>query len=363
MIGGNFVKRLLLITCVLGLLLCGCGMGTDYVVVEPHNEDFEVAVDSDAMKVSNYLSLKNAMLNLVKDGVEEGVIRTEGYSGDITKDLDDAVYELTRTDPLGAFAVDYMTYDYSKIVSYYEIHIHTTFRRTVEEIESVSYVDSRQRLKQKLQEAMVNGQDTLLVRYSSYFDPQLDEMAEEIRLDNPDAVLEVPAFHVTSYPDNGTQRIQEIQMEYQTERSVLDFYCQELQKTVSQIGRLYGSDLDEDLCTRRLYDRLIREGTLLADDGQHDFLEDSAYGALILNRATSYGYAQAYCLLLEEKEIPCYLVVGTLQDQLHYWCRLELPGGVFYADPSMGAKDQEIPLLLMPEETLEEMEYVIRNEA
>lgn len=350
------MKRLVLMTALL-MLLCGCGMGGEYIVVEPHNEDFEVAVDSDAMKVSNYLSLKNAMLNLVKDGVEEGVIRAESYSGDITKDLDDAVYELSRTDPLGSFAVDYMTYDYSKIVSYYEVHIHTTFRRTVEEINSVVYVDSQEQLKQKLRDAMIGYEDAVIVRYSSYFDTSLKSLAEEIRRENPDAVFEIPEMSVTSYPENGTQRIQEIQLSYTTDREILKSYGQELQENVCDIAALYGSSLDEETSIRRLYDRLIRDGTLLADDGQRSFLEDSPYGALTQSCATSYGYAQAYCLLLREKEIPCTLVSGTLQEQLHYWCRLELSDGVFYVDPAMGVRNPDVPVLLMPEESLEELEY------
>ncbi|MDD6023519.1 MAG: hypothetical protein PUC06_04655 [Oscillospiraceae bacterium] len=352
------MKRLFLITVLL-MLLCGCGMGSEYVAVEPHNEDFEVAVDSDAMKVSNFLSLKNAMLNLVKDGVAEGVIRAESYSGDITKDLDDAVYELSRSDPLGTFAVDYMTYDYSKIVSYYEIHIHTTFRRTVEEINSVAYVDSEEQLKQRLRDAMMNYDDAVIVRYSSYFDTSLKNLAEEIRRENPEAVFEIPEMTVNDYPENGTQRIQEIQLDYETDRAVLQAYGTELQEKVCDIAALYGSDLDEHTSIRRLYDRVIRDGTLLADDGQGDFLEDSPYGALIQGTATSYGYAQAYCLLLREKEIPCTLVSGTLQDQLHYWCRLELSEGLFYVDPAMGIRNPDVPMLLMPEESLEEWEYTL----
>ena len=48
---------------------------SSYVSVTPHDEDYQVAVDSSALTVSGYLSLKNAILGLVEDAVEEGVLR------------------------------------------------------------------------------------------------------------------------------------------------------------------------------------------------------------------------------------------------------------------------------------------------
>ena len=61
-----------------------------------------------------------------------------------------AVYEVSRGDPLGTCAVDYMTYDYSKIVSYYEIHVHTTYRRTLEEIQSIQNTSGVPGVKSRL---------------------------------------------------------------------------------------------------------------------------------------------------------------------------------------------------------------------
>ena len=135
------MKRIL--GCALLLLtLCGCGFLREntYVAVTPHDEDYGITVDSNVLTVNSYLSLKNALINMVEDGVKEGVIRAEAYGGNLPEDLSQAVEEVSRQTPLGAYAVSSMTYDYSKIVSYYEIHVNTTFRRSLDEIQSVVYV-------------------------------------------------------------------------------------------------------------------------------------------------------------------------------------------------------------------------------
>ena len=70
-----------------------------------------------------YKSLKNALRTLVQNGVEHGVIHTSQYSGDVEEDLPAAVYEFSREDPIGAYAIDYITHDCTLIVAYYEIRI------------------------------------------------------------------------------------------------------------------------------------------------------------------------------------------------------------------------------------------------
>ena len=71
------MKRIATMALVI-CMLAGCGAfgHNTYISVTPHDEEYQVAVDSSALTVSGYLSLKNAILGLVEDAVEEGVIRS-----------------------------------------------------------------------------------------------------------------------------------------------------------------------------------------------------------------------------------------------------------------------------------------------
>ena len=124
-----------LITGLLALLLlaalCGCSrlVPSSYTLVTPHNADTKTEKQSDVLTVYDYKTLKNALRTLVQNGVEHGVIHTNQYSGDVEEDLPDAVYEIAREDPIGAYAIDYITHDCTLIVAYYEIKIDITFSR------------------------------------------------------------------------------------------------------------------------------------------------------------------------------------------------------------------------------------------
>lgn len=355
------MKKLLLCALMLGLL-CGCGVFGEktYVVVEPHVEDYQTTVDSDAQTVSSYLGLKNAMISFVMDGVEEGVLRAESYSGDLSKDLSDAVYEVSRGNPLGAFAVDYMTYDYSKIVSYYEIHIHCTYRRSVEEISSIIYVTSSDELQEQFLEAMEDYAPVLRLHVGDYREADLSELVQQIYQEHPEFALEQPDINVTSYPDSGTQRVLEIEFLYKTDQETLQMDRDQIQTAVDNIVSLYGSSNDPETGARRCYYRLGRDGSL-TQEGTRVF-SSSAYGALVEMSATSFGYAQAYRLLMEAQEIPCELVQGTLNGQSHFWCRITLEGERYYVDPAAAVVDPETEQFLMTEEELKTLGYELTNE-
>lgn len=317
-------------------MLCGCSLwgGRQYVSVKPHDEGYEINIDSSAITVSSYLGLKNAILDFVSEGIEDGVIRVESYSGEITEDLEEAVYEIWRSDPLGAYAVDFMTYDCAKIVSQYEIHIHNTFRRTAEELSSIVYASNMDVAQLRIKDALESYQNTLTLRIGEYQETDIQATVEEILLNNPRFFLEMPVVTVAAYPETGTQRILELNFHYDTPRETLERCKASTEERIDLIARLYGSNNDQVFCARRFYDRLRRDSTLIRLQEESSSLQNSVYAALIENQATSLGYAQAYLLLLQQKDIPCSLVSGTYMGQNHFWCRVILEEQVYYVDPS-----------------------------
>lgn len=331
------MKRVIIFALIFSLL-CGCGtLGADsYVVVEPHNENYEVELETSALTVTNNLSLKNALLSLIEEGEEEGVIRADSYSGDIADDLSKVVYEVSREDPLGSFAVDFMTYDYTKIVSYYEIHIHTTYRRSVEDMASLVYVNDTDGIESRMRTAMATYEPLLRLKVDSYQDMDFDQMVSRIYRNNPQFALEIPNITVTTYPETGTQRILEITFRYENDQETLLSYQQEMQSKLAQIALLYGSANDDALTVSRIYNRLTKDALMVNQQEQIGLFVNSVYGALVENTATSFGYAQAYTLLLQERGIPCEIIEGSFLGQPHTWCRIILDDSTYYVDPTNG---------------------------
>ena len=356
------MKRIL--GCVLVLLaLCGCGVLREntYVAVVPHDEDYGTALDSDVLTVSSYLSLKNAMLNMVEDGVKEGVIRAEAYGGNLSEDLSQAVDEVTRQSPLGAYAVSSMTYDYSKIVSYYEIHINTTFRRSLEEIQSIVYVADMDALSLQLRETMKNYRARLVVRVGAYESFSLDDMVNQVYEAEPAELLEKPSCSMELYPDSGSQRILEIDFDYVHSTQELMDSRDALQPQIQQLARIYGSSDQPMTNVRRFYQRLGRDAVLEPQDEGSHALTNSVYGVLVEGHATSYGFAQAFRVMMDACEIPCRLITGQRNGVLHYWCLVEISGSYYYIDPSTAAGDQPLEYYLMGNIQLEEQSYYMWN--
>ena len=106
----------LLAAAALALSACSAAVPSEYVQVRAHSETAEKP-RSDALTAENYAQLKSVIRSFVEGSVEHGIIRVYSYDGDVEQDLADAARAVWRDDPLGAYAVDYMSYSCSLIVS------------------------------------------------------------------------------------------------------------------------------------------------------------------------------------------------------------------------------------------------------
>ena len=200
------------------LLLCtltGCSLAPDeYLSVTPHRGSGAQTAETDAVQAENYKQLKRAILGFVSAGQAEGTIRVTNYDGNVEEDLSLAAYEVAKLDPLGAYAVDYMTHDCTLIVNYYEIRIRITFRRTAREIASIEPIATQVMLRQRLKDAVDQLEDRLILRMPNYREPDVAAMVEDYCAANPGTVMETPAVSVAVYPDSGAARILEIDLIY-----------------------------------------------------------------------------------------------------------------------------------------------------
>ena len=126
----------------LALPLTGCGsmLERSYASVTPHTQFYDESAITSTLGAENYQGLVSALLHLVEEGEETGVIRLYQYSsvtGSAASDVDQACQEATREDPLGAYAVDYIRYDVQQTASYYEVDVSLTYRVAPEELSQV----------------------------------------------------------------------------------------------------------------------------------------------------------------------------------------------------------------------------------
>lgn len=312
-------------------LLCGCSslVPTDYTVVTPHNTQSKTQQQTDVMTVSSYQSLKNALRALVKDGVTHGVLHTNQYTpdADVEADLLQAVYEIAREDPSGAYAIDYITHDCTLIVSYYEIKIDITYRSMLTPLDEIEYVGSEVEATRLLSRALENYDDHLTI-YATYSgQPDYAALVEEYCQSHVGTHAAQPELSVTCYPTEGRNRIVELQFTYPASKT-------ELQKMQQ--------DVNESLRAAEIYVRYCASETETADllftylserfSYQQADSPTPVYAALCQGLANSKSMAQSWQLLCDEVGLECLTVNGMYGGEQAWWNILLLDGGYCHVD-------------------------------
>lgn len=309
------MKRIILILACL-LLLTGCASQspTEYVSVTPHTESGGQSDPDDAVTAENYLSLKNAILGFVQEGQPEGTIRVTSYDGDVEADLTEAAYEVSKLDPLGAYAIDYMTHDCTLIVSYYEIRIHITFRRTAAEIAAIETISTQSQLEARLQSAVNSCTSRLTLRISSYRDPDIPAIAAEYCAANPGTVMEVPQVTVSVYPDSGSVRIVEIDFLYTEAPDVLMSKQKAVQESIDAAAEyIRYRQTDQDKIAL-LFTYLTERFSYTAGE-----TATPLYDALCGGVADPRGLTQAWQLICDQAGVECCTVNGMRAGEPYTW--------------------------------------------
>ena len=208
---------------VLGLALClffttGCAalLERSYYSSTAHVDRPTVAEDPSVLRVENYRELVSAVLYLVSQGAEEGMIQLHDYTGTVESDLTAACAEVATEDPLGAYCVDYIKHEYIRVVSDYQATLDIRYRRTQEQVRSMVNVTGTGAIRTELQEALERFADQVVLRvaYFAQDEASMEALVHQAYYDTPAAALGRPEVEISLYPDSGRERVVEILLTY-----------------------------------------------------------------------------------------------------------------------------------------------------
>lgn len=282
------------------LLLSGCSgmLERSYTSVQSHTQHVG-SQSGAALEAQNYQQLVSAVLYLVTQHTEEGVIRLYNYTGDVESDLGRACLEVAEKDPLGAFAVEEIRHDISRIVSFYEAQVDIAYLRTAEEMSQIVSVTGSGAIKQVLREAFSQLDTKALLRLSYYAEGEdyLTSLIRQAYYDTPLSAFGIPEITISLYPESGIQRIAEIDLHYPVEPETLSIRQEELAQAAAH---LLSTSTEPD--AKGLYELLLDHVSLSAGN--------TAYDALVSGTADAEGLALAYKLLCDEVGLTCNVVQG-----------------------------------------------------
>ena len=195
------------------LLLTGCSsfLHREYSVVEPHASSYYE--DEDILRAENYQDMVNDLLMLVSQREETGAIWFYDSTGtaDAALIIEQACREVQTETPLGAYAVEYLTYTIDTTPrNYAAIDLTIGYRRSAAQMDAIVHTTSISALSNLLTAAAEKQAAELTVQLS-YFDNQQQEVRSIVAAVEQDfGGQNRDPWQVNFYPESGDAGIIEI---------------------------------------------------------------------------------------------------------------------------------------------------------
>lgn len=327
----------LLLAGVLTLTGCTSLANRDYLSIQPHRGNLAAANDPSGYRAENYIALGEVIHSMVEAGLEHGVVHLSNYTprrgSDVETDLADACAEVAQLDPLGAYAVDFIKHEKSYIVSYYEANLSITYRRTREQVAGIVAVTGSSAVRTEIQGALAafSPEKVLRVSYFTEDAAAIRDLVHQAYYAAPQVALGMPEIEVEIYPSDagytGSLRIVEIRLTYPEDQETLRAKALALAEEAETLSaRTLG--LGREAAARSI-DALLKERVSLFPIGKGDIRRNTAYAALVEEKADSEGLALAFQLLAQRGGLESYVVTGTVGETPHFWNIVGLADGEY----------------------------------
>ncbi len=344
------LKRILMGILVCGLMLSAAGCGSlfssEYYYSEPYRDEVSIG-DGTETEVKNYTTLKNAILQLVYEREESAQFRFGSYTGSLMDDLAAVCHEIKTSTPIGAFAVEDISYDTSRIVSYYTADIKIEYKKSAAEIAAIVTVNGLGELGSHILSVMGDYSPETVVRiYSTAASEEyIRDFIRDSYYADPFLVSQLPDFDVFAYPDSGPERIYLVDFRYSAMPERLREMGGQLLARAEELAQSLGEDEPVFLalrCADQLSEMCANTETAIA-------WPKTAYGSLVEGGSDPEGLALAYKALCDKLGIDCKVVLGEREDdggKEHAWNIICIDGDYYHVDVSRFHADAYSSFLL-----------------
>lgn len=334
------MKRTLAAILVLAALaapLSGCAsiFDQEYLTIQDYAESTTTPQQTEgSVAVENYLELKLAINKLVTAHEERGSLDFSGYDGEnIRDDLASACNDVRSETALAAYAVDYISYDLDRLVSYYEAEVFIYYLHTQEELDSIVSVSTVSGLYDAICKALgeMSTELVVMVNASGAGEAEVIDYATEAYFADPLSCVNRPQAEVTMYTGGGLQRIYEINLDYgassptlKSRKEILTGDLEDLAARVTAQGSAY---------------RALQAATVIMESCRSDAEAGSTFwDAVHLGSSNSEGMALAFKALCDMVGVECLVVSGRLDRAEHYWNIITVDGASYHVDVSAAAE-------------------------
>lgn len=162
-------------------VLAGCSplLERTYSTAEPHSSKFWESEAAGTLRAESHQDIVNDLLFLIGQHTETATLRLYNFESElaVADTLEAAAAEIKQETPMGAYAVEYITSSRQNQRGFYEASVQISYRRTLEQIQSVVNATSPEALYSLLDAALEEGREELAVRLG-YWDEEGAETVE-----------------------------------------------------------------------------------------------------------------------------------------------------------------------------------------
>lgn len=322
------MRKRIALAAVLVLLLClsGCAswFSASRYSIAPHRQGEEDDPGGN-LQIATYIQLQEELVRQAGSGAQSAVLYFPGIQQSrIPGMMDSAIRYLTTVDPIGAYAVDAVTYEVGTSTGIQAVAVDFQYHRTRTEILRLPRLTQMEQVAQAVYDSLDNCDPGTVFYISQYQHTDFAQLVQDYVDENPQECMELPQVSVTVYPDYGSARVVELTYTYQTSRDVLRNLKQQVRPVFSS-AELYvtgGSDV---------WQKYLQLFAFLME--RHDYtLETSltpAYSLLIHGVGDSKAFATVYGAMCRQAGLDCQVVSGTSGGEPWFW-NVILYDGVYY---------------------------------
>lgn len=322
------MKKFLMLIGVLCILLTGCSwMDGEYHSVTPHAEEGTQQFQ-EGVTVSSYLDLREALYEIVNAGTTDAVFYvTQMNTEMVEQNMNAAIRHILTNTAIGSYSVREITFEVGTQAEYCAVAVDVNYVHGRHEILRIKTAPDMTLLKRRVDEALNNCSNAVVVRVARYEDLDLVQYVQDYVDRNASICMEMPQVSAVIYPESGEERIVELTFTYETSRDTLRS-MQESVEPIFDAAKLYvqGSENDQQKYSQ-LYSFLLERF-----DYQYETSITPTYSLLRYGVGDCKAFASVYSNMCKKAGLFCSVISGTRNGEAWYWNQIKIDGVFYHVD-------------------------------
>lgn len=320
-------QKIIFMLAVLSLLLSGCSWLDGYYVHVTDHREQSSKLEIEAVSAVNHIQLYDVLKEMIASGTESAIIYVAEYDQDILQNsMDIAVRHAERIYPIGAFAVEQVTYEIGDSGGRRAIAVNIRYRHSTAEIQRIRSVADMEEAREVAEEALEKCSAGVVMHVADYAETDFLQIVQDYAQLHPELVMETPQVTSVAY-GSGEERVVELNFAYQTSRDSLRSMKSQV-RPVFESAVLYVSG---EAAQYRKYAQLYAFLMERFDYAQATSITP-AYSLLHHGVGDSRAFATVYAAMCRMAGLEAMTVTGTCNGSPRTWNIVRDNGCYYHVD-------------------------------